>query len=194
MTKILLFDLDGVLALPEEVFSVIYSRSHEYDLAPFTHFFETEWADFVTGKKDLKQHIENNPQFWKWDKSAEELLDFWFTSEDVKNDDLLKLIEDARRNGFKCYIATEQEQYRTDYIRNVMFKNNFDGVFSTAEIGFKKKDPRFFESLLNSLDVHPADSIYFDDSQSKLDAAKATGIQAYLYEHPDQVAKILDMF
>ena len=194
MTKTLLFDLDGVLTLPEEVFSVIYSRSHGYDLTPFTEFFETEWADFVTGEKDLKQHIENNPQFWKWDKSADELLDFWFKSEDVKNEALIEIVQGARKNDIKCYIATEQEQYRTDYIRNVMFKNHFDGVFSTAEIGFKKKDPRFFENILHSLGLNPADLIYFDDSQSKLDAAKVTGIRAYLYENPEQVAKIIETF
>jgi len=194
MVKTLLFDLDGVLTLTEEVFSVIYSRSRGYDLAPFTEFFQTEWSDFVTGKKDLKQHIEDNPQFWKWDRSPDELLDFWFKSEDVKNDALIEIIQGMRKNGIKCYIATEQERYRTDYIRNVMFKNDFDGVFSTAEIGFKKKDPRFFENVLESLGVDPADLIYFDDSRSKVDAAKATGIQAYLYERPGQVAKTIETF
>lgn len=191
MANTILFDLDGVLTLPEEMFSVIYASSHGYDVGPFTKFFQTEWSDFVTGKKDLKQHIEDNPQLWKWYEGADKLLDFWFTSEDVRNEDLVKVIQGARTHGVKCYIATEQEQYRTDYIRNVMFKDAFDGVFSTAEIGFKKNDSRFFKNIVNSLNVNPAEIIYFDDSQSKLDAAKVLGIQTYLYENSEQVESII---
>lgn len=191
MTTAILFDLDGVLTLPEEMFSVLYTRSHSYDIEPFTEFFKTEWPDFVTGKKDLKEHIVNYPDFWKWDKSAGDLLDFWFKAEDVRNADLLELIQRERSRGVKCYIVTEQEKYRTAYIRDIMFTDDFDGVFSTAEIGFKKNDRRFFERVASDLGVEPSEIIYFDDSQSKLDAAKQIGIQTFLYKSPEQVKAVL---
>jgi putative hydrolase of the HAD superfamily len=171
----------------------VYSRSRGYDVAPFTQFFQTEWSDFVTGKKDLKQHIEDNPDLWKWDKGADELLDYWFTSENVKNEQLIRVVRDVRKFGTKCYIATEQEQYRTDYIRDVMFPHDFDGVFSTAEIGYKKNDPRFFESIIKALNVPGSEIIFFDDSQSKIDAARSLGIQAHLYKSGEQVFAILSV-
>jgi putative hydrolase of the HAD superfamily len=187
MNKVILFDLDGVLTLPEEAFSVIYTKSHGYDIEPFTHFFENEWVEFVTGKKDLKEHITNNPDLWKWDGTSDELLNFWFQAEDVKNDSLLEVIRLAREAGFKCYIATEQEKYRTKYVKEVMFKNEFDGVFSTAEIGYKKNDRKFYEEITNTLNISPANIMFFDDSQSKIDVALERGLDARLYTGIEQV-------
>ena len=42
MTKCILFDTDGVLTLPEEVFSVVYARSHALDPEPFEEFFRNK--------------------------------------------------------------------------------------------------------------------------------------------------------
>lgn len=191
MNKVILFDLDGVLTLPEEAFSSIYTKSQGYDIKPFTHFFENEWVGFVTGKSDLKEHITNNPDLWKWDGTPDELLNFWFTAEDVKNDQLLETVRVARKSGIKCYIATEQEKYRTNYIKEVMFKNEFDGVFSTAEIGYKKNNRKFYEAIIKMLNVPPADILFFDDSQSKIDVALEAGLDARLYEGVEQVQSIV---
>ncbi len=188
--KVILFDLDGVLALPEENFSVLYARSHGYDLQPFTTFFETVWEDFVTGKRDLKEHIAAHPDFWKWQHSPEALLDFWFKAENIRNEALLEVIRKIRSKGMRCYIATEQEKYRTAYIRDVMFKNEFDGIFSTAEIGYKKNAPEFYQAVIAHLDVQPEDIIFFDDSQSKIDVALKAGLDARLYTGIEEVQSV----
>lgn len=171
----------------EEVFSIIYTKSRGYDIKPFIYFFQNEWINYVTGKADIRQHITENPDFWKWEGTPDELLTFWFEAEDVKNNFLLEVIRDARKDGFKCYVATEQEKYRTSYIRDVMFNNEFDGVFSTAENGFRKNDPRFYEAILESLNMPSSQVTFFDDSQSKIDTALKSGIDAQLYENVEQV-------
>jgi putative hydrolase of the HAD superfamily len=191
MSKTILFDLDGVLTLSEEIFSVIYTKSRGYDPAPFETFFTTEWDHFVTGKRDLKEHIKNNPDLWKWDKTPDELLQYWFECEDIRNDALVEFVRSIRRSGTKCYIATEQEKYRTEYIKNIMFKNDFDGIFSTADIGYRKKDPKFFEIIVESIAVEPNKLIFFDDSPSKVKAAKSLGIDAHVYNGVEQVKQIL---
>lgn len=155
-------------------------------------FFQTEWEDFVTGKKDLKQHIEENSELWRWDKAPEELLKYWFDSQNAKNEPLLEIIQEARLKGVRCYIATQQEKYRTGYIRREMFDSEVDGVFSTAEIGFKKDNPIFFQAILDSLGASPENVLFFDDSQTKLGAAKTLGIQTYLYSDVDQAKAIID--
>jgi hypothetical protein len=59
-TTIVLFDADGVLTLAEEVFSVVYARSHGLDPKPFEQFFRNDWKPIVTGKVDLKESIAAN--------------------------------------------------------------------------------------------------------------------------------------
>ncbi len=198
MSKVLLFDADGVLTLPEEVFSVVYTRSHGLDIAPFELFFKTEWEDFVVGKRDLKEHISKNPNLWQWSGTPDELLKYWFDSENIKNNEMVEIVKTLRAKGNPCYLATEQEKYRGNYMRDVMFKDLFDGYFITAEIGHRKSQPEFFTYILNELAskhavASPADVIFFDDSQSKVDSAKQAGITAHLFTGVGDFKKVLGL-
>ena len=194
--KVLLFDADGVMTLPEEYFSIVYARSHGLDPEPFENFFKTDWAEFVTGKQDLKEHITNHPELWQWKGDANGLLKYWFEIENIQNTELVTLIKEYRNNGIKCYLATEQDKYRGEYMKNTMFPNLFDGYFITAELGVKKDNPEFFTRIIDDLkqsdiNIAPSDIIFFDDSQSKVDAANAVGITAVLYKNLDSVKAVV---
>jgi len=193
--QIILFDADGVLTLPEEVFSVVYARSHGLDPEPFEQFFKNDWKPIVTGKEDLKESIKGNPGLWQWDGEVDDLLKFWFETEDVRNQELIEIIHGLKAEGFSCYLATEQEKYRGKYMREVMFKDLFDGYYITAELGVSKTQPDFFEVIINDLkqkypDIKPKDIIYFDDSQSKVDTACSVGIDGRLYTNTEQVLNL----
>lgn len=127
MVRCILFDADGVLTLPEDVFSVVYARSHGLDTEPFENFFKNEWYPIVTGSKDLKDSIAANRELWQWNGNVDELLEYWFKTEDVRNEELIDVIGDISTKGVPCYIATDQEKYRAEYMKNVMFKGSFDG-------------------------------------------------------------------
>jgi putative hydrolase of the HAD superfamily len=194
---ILLFDADGVLTLPEEVFSVVYARSHGLDPKPFEQFFRNDWKPIVTGIKDLKESITENPELWQWQGTADELLDFWFKTEDVRNEELIAVIRELKAQGVSCHLATEQERYRGQYMKNIMFKDLFDGYFITAELGVSKTEPQFFEKIIEDLklthpEITPQDITFFDDSQSKVDTACSAGINGQLFTGVDQVRMLLD--
>lgn len=196
MKKAILFDADGVLTVPEELFSVMYSRSHGLDFEPFERFFSTEWAEYVTGKKDLKKFIADNPGLWQWPGTPDELLEYWFKTEDIRNDELISLIKAIRNSGTPCYLATEQEKYRGAYMKNVMFKDLFDDYFITADIGIKKSEPAFFVEIIKRLnqagqEISPGEVIFFDDSQSKVESALKAGLDACLYDGVDGVRQKL---
>jgi len=197
-SRVILFDADGVLTIPEELFSVVYAKSHGLDPEPFEVFFKTEWSDFVTGEQDLKDHIRSNPNLWHWNEEPEKLLEYWFKSEDIQNSEMIELVKALRTNGIPCYLATEQEKYRGEYMKNVMFKNLFDGYYVTAEMGIKKSDPKFFEYIEKELTEKyslssPSDITFFDDSQSKVDAAKAAGLNAHLFTGIEDFKKELGL-
>lgn len=196
VNKVILFDADGVLTLAEEVFSVVYARSRGLDIEPFQHFFRNDWKPIVTGQADLKESIAANPQLWQWDGNVDELLKYWFESEDVRNEELIQVIPQLKAAGFVCCLATEQEKYRGDYMKDVMFKDLFDHYYITAEIGISKTEPGFFNTIIEDLKsrhpaIEPKDIIFFDDSQSKVDTALSVGIDARLYTGVEQVKSLL---
>jgi FMN phosphatase YigB (HAD superfamily) len=196
-TPILLFDADGVLTLPEEVFSDVYARSRGLDVETFNYFFKTKWKPIVTGKKDLKESILENPELWQWEGDVDSLLDLWFKTEDIRNIELIKIIHEHRANGIPAYLATEQEKYRGEYMKEVMFKDLFAGYFITGDMGVSKTDSKFFEIIINRLTLEypgivPSQIVFFDDSQSKVDTARSAGLDGRLYTHVQQVKNFQD--
>lgn len=194
--KTVLFDADGVLTLPEEVFTVMYSKSHGLNPEPFEQFFKENWPAIVTGEKDLKESIANNPELWQWSGSTDDLLEYWFKTEDVRNDELLTLIRELKEQHLSCYLATDQERYRGEYMKNVMFKDVFDDYFISSELGVTKTNPKFFELIIEHLqrtnaELAPSDIIFFDDSQSKVDTARSVGINGQLYKGIEQVKDLV---
>jgi putative hydrolase of the HAD superfamily len=76
-----------------------------------------------------------------------------------------------------------QEQYRTAYILQEMgFEKQFDGIFSSAFIGYKKNQPEFYIHILNKLDIVNAEEVLFwDDTPKNVLTARSVGLQAELY-------------
>lgn len=131
---------------------------------------------------------------WQWNGTPDELLDYWCKVEDIRNDEMIELVKKIRQAGTACYLATEQEQHRGNYMKDVMFKSLFDDYFVTAEVGYKKSDTRFFEEIPRRLSethstIKPEDIMFFDDSQSKVDSATEAGIDGYLFDGVDGFKK-----
>ena len=198
MTKprAVIFDADGVLTLPEEFFSQVYARSRGLDPEPFERFFQEKFPPARIGKVDLKQLVKENQDLWQWDGNVDDLLHMWFETESVRNEPLLKLIQHVRKGGTPCFLATNQEKYRGEYLRNVMFKDELDGYFVSAELGFEKPSKEFFEAALAELSklipgLAPNEVLFFDDSTKNVMAAEAIGMSSYLYTGLDAAEEVL---
>lgn len=179
--KGILFDADGVVVQAKQ-FSSSYQR--EFDLADdaMSPFFRGIFQECVLGKVDLLEAVRPFLKEWKWDKTAEEFLQFWFKSEHCINQKLVEKIKQLRSEGVNCYLATNQEKHRAKYMMEEMgLKNIFDGIFFSAELGFKKPDPEFFQKVLNILKIEGKEVLFFDDDQKNVDGAKKVDIKSFLY-------------
>jgi putative hydrolase of the HAD superfamily len=124
---------------------------------------------------------------WKWNKTAQDFLQFWFEAEHNIDRNVVSIIEQIRKEGIKCFLATNQEKYRTEYIKKKMgFENLFDYIFSSSEIGFKKPEKEFYEFILNKIkkeyNIQPQEVLFFDDSKENVEIAKELKIRAYVYK------------
>ena len=191
--KVALFDVDGVLILAPKLFSKVYCEKNGLDpeaLAPF--YASKEFRDCSIGKQDLKEAIKVHNDKWQWDGDPAELINEWLEAENYPNHELLKIVEKLRINGTKVYIVTQQEKYRATFLRNIVFKDRFDGFLASCNLGVHKETPEFWEKVIKQLQVDvdnlaPEDVIYFDDKQMLVDAASKKGIKAFLYTKLDDV-------
>lgn len=183
--RLAIFDADGVVTSSKK-FAVDLEKKFGIKPEALTPFFEGPFQEALIGKADLKVIIEPYLKEWGWTGSIDSFLEFWFHSENAVNNLLAKKIMELREQGIKCYLATNQEKYRKDYMREEMnLKQLVNGIFSSSDLGCKKPDKQFFERLLKRLDpkreIPTKEILFWDDSEENVAAAKAFGIQAYQY-------------
>ena len=183
MIKAMIFDADGVVILNDLYFSQQLERDYGIPLSQTEPFFAGVFHQCLVGKADLKEELAKYIPVWGWQGTLDELLDYWFQCENHVNEELLSDIQKLRSNGIKCYLATNQEKYRTKYLSEKMkFSQLFDKVFSSADIGYKKSDKEFFAKLGKELtDIAPSEIMFWDDSKKNVAVAYQLGFNAYLY-------------
>jgi len=183
MVKIIIFDADGMVIkrgiLPSEQFS----KEFGIPLEKITAFFNKEFQLCKVGKADTKEVLKKYLPAWDWKKSVEDFLEYWFKFDSVLNEEMLKSIKDLRAKGIKCCLATNNEKYRVEYFENVLkFKNIFNGVFSTHEIGFSKSQPEFWQAVYEKLSKPDKKSVLcWDNDKEKIESAKSFGFQTEHY-------------
>ena len=119
MIKVLLFDVDGVLANGEP-FSRSLARDYAITLEKTSSFFRGPFLECLVGKADLKRLLTPYLLSWGWQGSVDDFLACWFRAEHAINEALLHSVTELRQQGILCYLATNQEQYRTTYILDQM--------------------------------------------------------------------------
>jgi putative hydrolase of the HAD superfamily len=62
----------------------------------------------------------------------------------------------------------------------------FGRVFYSFEMGLVKPSPQIYQHVLNELNIHPSDLLFFDDNLSNVVAAQKLGIQAVHILNPSQ--------
>lgn len=191
MYKAVIFDNDGVLMNPLKMFSEVFSEKYLISLENVTPFFVGPLQDCIVSKKDLKEELVPWLQKWNYLGSVEDFLDEWFNSENYVDSTLVQRIKDLRRRGVKCYLATNQEKYRVEWMKkHLEFNELFDFVFSSSLLGVKKKDKKFFEMVLSKTGLNENEVLYLDDEEENIESAKTLGMKGFLYKGIEDLDKV----
>ena len=183
MLQVIIFDADGVLVHGKRRFSVFLAEEHGIPLEKTLPFFEGPFQDCLVGKADLKKALLPYLKDWGWKKGVETFLEYWFRLESETDQDLIEYVRELKRGGIKCFLATNNEKYRFEYMLDKMgFSHVFDKTYASAHLGKQKTDLKFFEKVLKDLkDVSKKEILFVDDDPENIKTAKKFGLQTELF-------------
>jgi len=189
--KAIIFDADGMLVNGEK-FSIALKRDYNVDPAQEKEFFNTVFQDCLVGKADLKEAVTPYLKGLGWPGTAEELLDYWFTTEHHLDEPLMECIRTLRQSGLKVVLATNQEKYRTQYMLEHMgFDTVFEKIYSSAHLGLKKPDVAFFDKIVADMGFSKKEMLFWDDDQINIKGALKSGLHAELYTEYEAFLKTM---
>lgn len=178
----LIFDLDGVIITYEKNFAETYSAEFGVGVEKIYDFFSADYHDCAIGRSTLRDALDKYVPLWSWPGDTDSLIGYWFKCQSTVDTKMLELIGSARKSGYACYVASDQDVMRSDFVRGLIdFDNTFDGRFFSCDIGATKTDTAFFEQVLGKLDCSAHDVYFWDDNSKNVTTAKNAGINAEVF-------------
>ncbi len=175
---VVLWDADGVLqgAMPGWRERLIEVGGEEFLEALFA-----EESRCMTGKVPFVHVVARMIERFQLDVSASDVMTLWARIE--LDEEALALVDRVRSAGARCFLATNQHDYRRDVMRvQELYEGHLDGEFYSCELGAAKPDAAYFEAVLEAVGVPAADVLFIDDSPRNVDGARACGIRAELHD------------
>lgn len=89
----------------------------------------------------------------------------------------ITIIKDLHRIGYPLYVLSNMHDYAFEYLQeNFDFWKYFAGKVISSHIKKIKPEPAIYEYLLGNFSLVPSETVFLDDLQVNLDAAKKFGI------------------
>lgn len=112
---IFLLDGDGVvLKKGDKYTSQRLKEDYGIDMMPF---LRGKYRECEISKADLRQELEKMIPEWNWPYTTKKFLEYWFLPENVFDQEVLDFVAQAKKQGIKCYLASDHSRYRADNLK-----------------------------------------------------------------------------
>ena len=187
------FDVDGVLIKgwhSNPKYRRPWDETIEQDLGldrqafknAFFHEPVTEVGALINacaaGRLDIKDALAKVLPMVGFHDPPQLFLDYWFEKDSHLDQSVLDVVRRLEHlEDVELFLATGQEHYRAAYLWNELdLKLYFNDMFYSAQSGFLKSTPEFFEWINTSLGIAQAERpLLIDDRMEVLEVARAAG-------------------
>ena len=198
MTRIVLFDVDGVLvhgyhARPEK--QVRWDETLLADLGVDPERFRTEFIydlfvkQVLIGRMSLLEALERTLPGLGYRGPAMAFVGYWLSHDSTLNEPLLDVVRRLRdAGGSRLFVATNQEHMRAQWLwQTLKFSELFEDIYHSGRVGATKPNKPYFDWVANRIGPQAEKPLFFDDREEVVQAANAYGWEAVLYNELEDV-------
>jgi putative hydrolase of the HAD superfamily len=182
MIKAIVFDADGVIVRPKTFFVTRANELYGIPKQEFMAFIHGEFKLCTTGELELLDIVPKYLMRWNLSVEPRVFVSQWVEHEHHIDTALLEQIQTFRANGIPCYLGTNQERNRANYMKLEMgFNTSLDSVFASTDLGFRKPDMAFYKTLQDKIQLSASEILFWDDSLENVTAAREAGWKAEVF-------------
>ena len=196
MIKNIIFDIGGVIFDDSDKnLEKVLNKSTEEIKKLAKIAFSGNFKKCLIGEMTVKEHAELLKE--QKIECAEE-VEYILSPENYNRTfplmkETMKLIEQLKEEGYKLYLLSNITHASLEYIKNTIdIEKYFDGGVFSCEEGKRKPEKEFYEILLNRYNLAKQDTIFFDDKEKNVDAAKELGINSVRFTCIDDIKENLN--
>ena len=179
--KAVILDADGVVIFPWRAAQLL-EREYGITREMTGEFFGGVFEDCLVSKANLKEVLPPYLAQWGWRAPVDDFVRVWFEAENAPDERVIDVVHTLRKSGLACHLASNQEKHHAEYIRTQMgFAKVFDRLFFSSELGCKKPERAYYMRIMETLGLEGSDILFWDDSPSAVEGARACGWNAEVY-------------
>ncbi len=175
-----LADMAGVFGIEEDKFLPIYRSSRDPydrgDLSPHDY-----WVEFA-GRAGVTIHSHQIESLRRLD------MQMWSNV----NQEMTEWLARIHSRGIRTAILSNMQTDMAAHVRkNFAWLRHFDHQIFSCEVRSIKPDPAIYRHSLSLLKIAPSETIFVDDREENIQAARTAGIHGILFESVAQLRKDL---
>jgi len=141
-----------------------------------------------TARQELDRFFGGNVPAEKMNKAIELYAEEW-----ARDEEMIEFVKGLRGKR-KLGLLSNTEDVHAARMRKEKLLEMFDAYVLSNEVGLVKPDEGIYLLMLEKLGVKAAESVFFDDVQENVDAAKKLGMQAFRFISREQCeSKLKDL-
>ena len=150
-----------------------YSHKELFNGKTWYEYYENYFLELflkIGVNEDIAKKLSKNVIIEYMDKTK------WFIF-----DDAIEALEKTIEYGYKNYILSNHVPELNRIVENVGINNYFDGIYSSANIGYEKPNVKIYEYVLQELNISKNECIIIGDSfKADIKGGENSGIKSIL--------------
>lgn len=191
--KLIVFDAYGVTltgGYPTTVRALAKKFNRNYDelySVIYTKYFNMATENKISEIEGWKMPIEELKLATTW----EEVYEIHFSGIKI-NKSVLNYANNLRKKYPVVLLSKNTKMQFEEALKRYELVKYFDDVLNTQDWNTTKTNPKAYEILIDKYEVKPEETIYIDDQEANLEAAKKAGLNTIHYKNFKELKKNIE--